>query len=126
MEWSNRSGRGDRDIDRRDRDNPTRLGRRVLNIHRPRIAVPRGDFRQIGLQAVRRGARGIIRQIDLEGIRVGIQKIGVRASGDCGGETVELVEKLKFANAVSPIDNPMKIRNIKKDIARLSTELSNR
>jgi large subunit ribosomal protein L29 len=41
-------------------------------------------------------------------------------------ETVELVEKLKFANAVSPIDNPMKIRNIKKDIARLSTELSNR
>jgi len=41
-------------------------------------------------------------------------------------ETVELVEKLKFANAVSPIDNPMKIRNIKKDIARLKTELSNR
>jgi large subunit ribosomal protein L29 len=41
-------------------------------------------------------------------------------------ETVELVAKLKFANAVSPIDNPMKIRNMKKDIARLSTELSNR
>ncbi len=33
------------------------------------------------------------------------------------------VKKLKFAHAVSPIENPMNIRGVKKDIARLKTEL---
>ncbi|MEP7229247.1 MAG: 50S ribosomal protein L29 [Ginsengibacter sp.] len=33
------------------------------------------------------------------------------------------VKKLKFAHAVSPIENPMNIRSVKKDIARLKTEL---
>ncbi len=33
------------------------------------------------------------------------------------------VKKLKFAHAVSPIENPMNIRAIRKDIARLKTEL---
>ncbi len=33
------------------------------------------------------------------------------------------VKKLKFAHAVSPIENPMTIRGVKKDIARLKTEL---
>ncbi|MEO6219657.1 MAG: 50S ribosomal protein L29 [Ginsengibacter sp.] len=33
------------------------------------------------------------------------------------------VKKLKFAHAVSPIENPMTIRGVRKDLARLKTEL---
>jgi len=36
----------------------------------------------------------------------------------------EALQKLKFAHAVSPIENPMKIRETKKLIARLKTALS--
>ncbi len=32
-------------------------------------------------------------------------------------------DKLKFAHAISPIENPMKIREVRKLIARLKTEL---
>lgn len=32
-------------------------------------------------------------------------------------------QKLKFAHAISPIENPMKIREAKKLIARLNTEI---
>lgn len=32
--------------------------------------------------------------------------------------------KLKFAHAVSPIENPMRIRNTRRLIARLMTELT--
>lgn len=32
--------------------------------------------------------------------------------------------KLKFAHAVSPIENPMRIRESRKRIARLNTELA--
>ena len=34
--------------------------------------------------------------------------------------------KMKLNHAVSPLDNPMKIRSLKKDIARLMTELHSR
>ena len=33
------------------------------------------------------------------------------------------LQKLNFAHAISPIENPMKIRQTKKTIARLKTEL---
>ena len=33
------------------------------------------------------------------------------------------IKKLKFAHAVSPLENPMNIRGVRKDIARLKTEL---
>jgi large subunit ribosomal protein L29 len=35
----------------------------------------------------------------------------------------EGLQKLKFAHAVSPIENPMKIKEARKLIARLNTEL---
>ena len=38
----------------------------------------------------------------------------------------EVLAKLKFAHAVSPIENPMRIKFLKKDIARMLTELSSR
>jgi large subunit ribosomal protein L29 len=34
------------------------------------------------------------------------------------------LQKLKFAHAISPIENPMRIRTTRKLIARLNTELT--
>lgn len=34
--------------------------------------------------------------------------------------------KMKFAHAVSTIENPNRIKNLRKDIARINTELSKR
>lgn len=36
------------------------------------------------------------------------------------------LKKLEFAHAISPLENPMVIRGVRKDIARLKTELQKR
>jgi len=36
------------------------------------------------------------------------------------------LKKLEFAHAISPLENPMTIRGIRKDISRLKTELRKR
>jgi large subunit ribosomal protein L29 len=36
------------------------------------------------------------------------------------------LKKLEFAHAISPLENPMTIRGLRRDIARLKTELQNR
>ena len=36
------------------------------------------------------------------------------------------LKKLEFAHAISPLENPMSIRNLRKDIARLKTELKSK
>jgi large subunit ribosomal protein L29 len=36
------------------------------------------------------------------------------------------LKKLTFAHAISPLENPMSIRGLRKDIARLKTELKSR
>jgi large subunit ribosomal protein L29 len=33
------------------------------------------------------------------------------------------LKKLEFAHAISPLENPMSIRNLRRDIARLKTQL---
>jgi large subunit ribosomal protein L29 len=33
------------------------------------------------------------------------------------------IKKLKFAHSVSPLENPMSIRGVRKDLARIKTEL---
>jgi large subunit ribosomal protein L29 len=33
------------------------------------------------------------------------------------------LKKLEFAHAITPLENPMTLRNLRKDIARLQTEL---
>ncbi|MNW21518.1 50S ribosomal protein L29 [compost metagenome] len=33
------------------------------------------------------------------------------------------LKKLEFAHAISPLENPMNIRGLRRDIARLKTEL---
>ena len=36
------------------------------------------------------------------------------------------LKKLEFAHAISPLENPMSIRDLRKDVARLKTELHKR
>ncbi|MBG9376777.1 50S ribosomal protein L29 [Panacibacter sp. DH6] len=36
------------------------------------------------------------------------------------------LKKLEFAHAISPLENPMTIRGLRKDISRLKTELRRR
>jgi len=36
------------------------------------------------------------------------------------------LKKLEFAHAISPLENPMSIRDLRKDVARLKTELKSR
>lgn len=36
------------------------------------------------------------------------------------------LKKLQFGHAISPLENPMSIRELRKDIARLKTELQKR
>lgn len=38
-------------------------------------------------------------------------------------EDKQRLKKLEFAHAISPLENPMSIRALRKDIARLQTEL---
>jgi large subunit ribosomal protein L29 len=41
-------------------------------------------------------------------------------------EDKEVLAKLKFAHSISPIENPMRMKFLKKDIARMLTELNSR
>jgi large subunit ribosomal protein L29 len=41
-------------------------------------------------------------------------------------DDLQRLKKLKFAHAISPLENPMVIRGLRRDIARLKTELKNR
>ena len=36
------------------------------------------------------------------------------------------LKKLEFAHAISPLENPLSVRSLRRDIARLKTELRNR
>jgi large subunit ribosomal protein L29 len=36
------------------------------------------------------------------------------------------LKKLEFAHAISPLENPMSIRGLRKDISRLKTEIRKR
>ena len=41
-------------------------------------------------------------------------------------EDEQRLKKLEFAHAISPLENPMSIRSLRKDIARLKTALAQR
>jgi large subunit ribosomal protein L29 len=38
-------------------------------------------------------------------------------------EDEQRMKKLEFAHAISPLENPMSIRNLRRELARLKTEL---
>lgn len=54
---------------------------------------------------------------DLKGLSVDQLRTEISAEQD-------RLLKLKFAHAVSPIENPMRVRESRKRIARLNTELT--
>jgi large subunit ribosomal protein L29 len=54
-------------------------------------------------------------------LELSVEEIAARISE----ETANLT-KLKFAHAVSAIENPSRIAKVRKDIARLNTELTKR
>ena len=39
-------------------------------------------------------------------------------------EDKQRLKKLEFAHAISPLENPMSIRGLRREIARLQTELN--
>ena len=58
-----------------------------------------------------------------------INKIKEMSSPELEKELGELkteLFKLKFSLATNSLDNPMKIRDVKKDIARINTDLTER
>ena len=38
----------------------------------------------------------------------------------------DALSRLKFAHAISPIENPLQIRSIRRSVARIATELTKR
>lgn len=42
------------------------------------------------------------------------------------GEDELRLKKMKFAHAITPLENPMSIRDLRHDIARMKTELKQR
>ena len=42
------------------------------------------------------------------------------------GETKKSYSELKMAHAISPLDNPIQLRNVRRSVARLATELTKR
>lgn len=53
-----------------------------------------------------------------------IKALSVAQLGEQIGAEKDRLLKLKFAHAVSPVENPMRIRESRKLIARLYTELT--
>lgn len=41
-------------------------------------------------------------------------------------EDKQRLKKLEFAHAISPLENPMTIRGLRRDIARVITEIKNK
>ena len=41
-------------------------------------------------------------------------------------EDEQRLKKLEFAHAISPLENPMSIRGLRRDLSRLKTELQKR
>ncbi|RBL88383.1 MULTISPECIES: 50S ribosomal protein L29 [Chitinophaga] len=55
-------------------------------------------------------------KLDLKGLN--IQELQEKISAE------ELrLKKMKFGHAITPIENPMSIRSVRRDIARMQTEL---
>ena len=42
------------------------------------------------------------------------------------GETKKSYSELKMAHAISPLENPIQLRSVRRSVARLATELTNR
>ena len=55
-----------------------------------------------------------------------IKELSVAELQEKLGETKKSYTDLKMAHAISPLENPLQIRSLRKSIARVATELTNR
>lgn len=55
-----------------------------------------------------------------------IQDLSVAELQEKLSQTRKTYQDLKMAHAISPIENPMQIRTVRKTVARLATELTKR
>ncbi|MDW5287760.1 50S ribosomal protein L29 [Formosa undariae] len=42
------------------------------------------------------------------------------------GETKKSYSDLKMAHAISPLENPIQLRNVRRDVAKIATEITKR
>jgi len=55
-----------------------------------------------------------------------IKKLSVAELTEKLGETKKSYADLKMAHAVSPLENPIQLRNVRRSVARIATELTKR
>ena len=55
-----------------------------------------------------------------------IKKLSTAELQEKLGETKKSYTDLKMAHAISPLENPIQLRNVRRDVARIATELTNR
>ncbi|ARV09183.1 50S ribosomal protein L29 [Winogradskyella sp. PC-19] len=55
-----------------------------------------------------------------------IKKLSTAELQEKLGETKKSYTDLKMAHAISPLENPIQLRNVRRVVARIATELTNR
>ena len=55
-----------------------------------------------------------------------IKELSVTELQEKFGEIKKSYSDLKMAHAISPLDNPIQLRSVRRDVARLATELTKR
>ena len=55
-----------------------------------------------------------------------ITKLSVAELQEQLGKSKQAYSELKMAHALSPLENPLQIRSLRRSIARIATELTNR
>lgn len=55
-----------------------------------------------------------------------IKEFSVEQLKDKLAESKKKYSDLKMAHSISPIENPLQIRSVRKDVARLATEITKR
>ena len=55
-----------------------------------------------------------------------IKKLSTAELQEKLGETKKIYTDLKMAHAISPLENPIQLRNVRRAVARMATELTNR
>ena len=55
-----------------------------------------------------------------------IKKLSTAELQEKLGETKKSYTDLKMAHAISPLENPIQLRNVRRTVARMATDLTNR
>jgi len=79
-----------------------------------KISNPKSSNFQIKEMAKNIDFNRSLKDLNEQDLKARIQEDGLR------------LKKLEFAHAISPLESPINIRNLRKDVARLKTELRKR